>query len=135
MEGFISLADFEGVVDVVLKYIAVFVTGGLICFIGQLLINYTKMTPARILVLFLVLGVVLQALNIYQPVVDFGGAGATIPIIGFGYNLAKGAMEGAKVGFLEAISGGHKSVSIGIGAAIFFAYIFSLILRSRTKKC
>ncbi|NLK17909.1 MAG: SpoVA/SpoVAEb family sporulation membrane protein [Clostridiales bacterium] len=125
----------EGIISTILKYLAVFATGGALCLIGQLLINYTKLTPARILVLFLVLGVILQAVGVYQAVVDFGNAGATIPIIGFGYSLAKGAMEGAKIGFLEAISGGFKAVTIGIDSAIFFAYIFSLIFRSRTKKC
>lgn len=125
----------EGIISTILKYLAVFVTGGTLCLIGQLLINYTKLTSARILVLFLLMGAILQAINVYQPIVDFGNAGATIPIIGFGYNLAKGAMEGAKNGFLEAVTGGFKAVSIGIGSAIFFAYIFSLIFRSRTKKC
>ena len=102
--------------------------------LGQLLINYTKLTSARILVIFLLTGVLLQALNLYQPVVDFGNAGATIPIIGFVYSLAKGAMEGAKIGFLEDFAGGFKAVNIGIGSAILFAYIFSLFFRSKTKK-
>jgi stage V sporulation protein AE len=120
--------------EILLTYLKVFITGGALCIIGQLLINYTKLTSARILVIFLLAGVILQALNIYQYIVDFGGAGATIPIIGFGYSLAKGAMEGAKEGFLKAISGGFNAVTIGIGSAIFFAYIFSLLFRSRTKK-
>lgn len=118
----------------VLTYLKVLLTGGTLCLIGQILINYTKLTSARILVIFLLSGALLQALNIYQPVVDFGGAGATIPIIGFGYSLAKGAMEGAKIGFLEAVSGGFKAVTIGIGSAILFAYIFSLLFRSKTKQ-
>jgi stage V sporulation protein AE len=120
--------------EVLLTYLKVFVTGGALCIIGQLLINYTKLTSARILVIFLLAGVLLQALNLYQYVVDFGGAGATIPIIGFGYSLSKGAMEGAKENFLQAISGGFNNVTIGIGSAIFFAYVFSLLCRSKTKK-
>lgn len=119
--------------DILMTYLKVFVTGGILCLIGQLLINYTKLTSARILVVFLLAGVILQALNIYQQVIDFGGTGATIPIIGFGYSLSKGAMEGAKVSFLEAVSGGFKSVSIGIGSAMFFGYISALLFRSRTK--
>ncbi len=119
--------------ETLIIYLKVFLVGGFLCLIGQLLINYTKLTSARILVIFLLAGALLQALNIYQPVVDFGKAGATIPIIGFGYSLAKGAMQGAKIGFLEAVSGGFKAVTIGIGAAIFFAYVFSLIFRSKTK--
>jgi stage V sporulation protein AE len=72
-------------------------------------------------------------LNLYQPVVDFGGTGATIPIIGFGYSLAKGAMEGAKVSLLEALFGGFKAVTAGIGAAMFFGYISAIFFRSKTK--
>lgn len=121
------------IMEIVLTYLKVFVTGGALCLIGQLLINYTKMTSARILVSFLLAGVVLQAFNLYEPVVEFGGSGATVPIIGFGYSLAKGAMEGAKVSFLEAFSGGFKAVCLGVGAAMFFGYIFSLIFKSKTK--
>lgn len=119
--------------DTVFLYLRVLITGGLLCLIGQLLINYTKLTSARILVVFLLAGAFLEALGLYEPVVQFGGAGATIPIIGFGYSLAKGAIRGAQTGFLEAVSGGFKAVTIGIGAAIFFAYIFSLMFRSKTK--
>jgi stage V sporulation protein AE len=120
--------------EMFLTYAKVFVTGGAICLIGQLLINYTKMTPARILVLFLLAGVVLQALNVYEAVVEFGGAGATVPIVGFGYSLAKGAMADAKLGFLEAVSGGFNAATLGIGAAILFGFIFAVIVRSRTKR-
>lgn len=120
-------------VEILLTYLKVMLTGGLLCVIGQLLINYTKLTPARILVIFLLIGVLLQALNLYQHIVDFGNSGATIPIIGFGYTLAKGAMQGSKIGFLEGVFGGFKAVTIGIGSAIFFAYIFSLLFRSKTK--
>ena len=119
--------------DILLTYLKVFVTGGTLCLIGQMLINYTKLTSARILVIFLLAGVVLEALGIYQAVVDFGGTGATVPIIGFGYSLSKGAIEGAKEGFLEAVSGGFKSVTIGIGAAMMFGYVAALLFRSHTK--
>jgi stage V sporulation protein AE len=120
--------------EILLTYLKVFVTGGALCLVGQLLMNYTKLTPARILIIFVLAGAFLEAVNLYQPIVDFGKAGATIPIIGFGYSLAKGAIEGAKTGFLEAFSAGFKAVTIGIGSAILFAYVFSLFFRSKTKQ-
>lgn len=118
----------------ILEFLKVFLVGGTICAIGQLLLDYTKLTSARILVLFLLIGVALQALNLYQPIVDFGGSGATVPIVGFGYLLAKGAMEGAKIGFLEALTGGLSAAAVGLTAAIVFGYLNALIFRSRTKK-
>lgn len=120
--------------QMLIMYLKVFAVGGLLCVIGQLLLNYTKLTTARILVIFLVAGVVLQAVGVYQYLVDFAGAGATIPIIGFGYTLAKGAMEGAKLGFLEAVTGGVKHAAMGLSAVIFFGYINALICKSKTKK-
>ena len=103
-----------------------FVTGGLICIIGQILIDKTKLTPARILVTFVTVGCVLGGLGIYQYLVDFAGAGATVPLTGFGYNLAKGAIEGVQQsGFVGAFTGGVKASAGGIAAAVFFR-IFSL---------
>ena len=112
-----------------------FVVGGLICIIGQILIDKTKLTPARILVTFVTIGVILGGLGIYQKLVDFAGAGATIPLTGFGNALAKGAIEEVqKVGFLGAFIGGIKATAGGIAASIFFGYIAALISKPKMKK-
>ena len=112
-----------------------FVVGGLICIIGQILIDKTKLTPARILVLFVTVGAILGGLGIYQHLINFAGAGATVPITGFGANLAKGAIEEVqKIGLLGAFTGGVKASAGGIAAAIFFGYIASLIAKPKIKK-
>ena len=112
-----------------------FLVGGSICVIGQILIDKTKLTPARILVLFVTLGTVLGGLGIYQHLVDFAGCGATIPLTGFGYNLAKGAIEGVKSsGLVGAFTGGVKAAAGGIAAAVFFGYLASLISKPKMKK-
>lgn len=112
-----------------------FVVGGLICVVGQILIDKTKLTPARILVIFVTTGVVLGGLGIYQYLVDFAGSGATVPLIGFGYNLAKGAIEGVKEnGLIGAFTGGIKASAGGIAAAVFFGYLASLISKPKMKK-
>lgn len=112
-----------------------FVVGGLICVVGQILIDKTKLTPARILVIFVTTGVVLGGLGIYQYLVDFAGSGATVPLIGFGYNLAKGAIEGVKEnGLVGAFTGGVKASAGGIAAAVFFGYLASLISKPKMKK-
>ena len=112
-----------------------FVVGGLICVIGQILIDKTKLTPARILVIFVTTGVVLGGLGIYQHLVDFAGAGATVPLTGFGNALAKGVIEEVKnSGFIGAFIGGTKAVACGIAAAIFFGYIAALISKPKMKK-
>ena len=113
--------------QIFLMYLKVFAVGGAICTVAQLLINYTKITAARILVLFLLSGVLLQAVGLYQYIVDFAGAGATVPISGFGYLLSKGAIEGAKESLFKALTG-------GITAAGMFGYLVSLIFKSRSKK-
>ena len=118
----------------ILDYLKVFLVGGIICAIGQLLLDFTKLTSARILVIFLLIGVFLQAIGVYQEIIDFGGAGATVPITGFGYTLAKGAMEGAKEGLLEALTGGMVAAAAGLSAAIIFGYLVAIIFKSRTKK-
>ena len=121
--------------DLFLTYLKVFITGGIICTIGQVLIDKTKLTPARILVLFVVLGVVLTGLGIYKPIVDFGGSGATVPISGFGYALANGVKEEIdKNGFLGMFTGGITATSAGITAAIIFGYLGALISKSNIKK-
>lgn len=112
-----------------------FVVGGLICIVGQILIDKTKLTPARILVIFVTTGVILGGLGIYKYVVDFAGAGATVPLTGFGYNLAKGTIEAVKSdGILGAFTGGLKASAGGIAAAVFFGYIASLISKPKMKK-
>ena len=115
-------------------FLKVFAVGGAICTIAQLLINYTKLTAGKILVYFLIAGVILQSFGLYQYVVDFAGAGATVPISGFGYLLADGAMKGAKISLFKAITGGISAAGMGITAAIVFGYLFALIFKSRSKK-
>ena len=115
-------------------FIKAFVVGGVICTIAQLLINYTKITAGKILVVFLLAGIVLRAVGVYQYVVDFAGAGATVPICGFGYLLADGAIKGAKISLFNAIIGGISSAAMGITSAIIFGYLISLLFKSRSKK-
>lgn len=112
-----------------------FLVGGLICVIGQILIDKTKLTSARILVIFVTAGVILGALGLYEPLVKFAGAGATVPLTGFGYNLAKGAIEAVKeIGLLGAFTGGVKAAAGGIAAAVFFGYLASLVSKPKIKK-
>ena len=112
-----------------------FITGGIICIIGQILIDKTKLTPARILVTFVTAGAILGGLGIYKYLIDFAGCGATVPLTGFGANLAKGAIEAVKEeGILGAFIGGVKASAGGIAAAIFFGYIASLVAKPKIKK-
>ena len=112
-----------------------FIIGGAICIIGQILIDKTKLTPARILVIFVTTGAILGGLGIYKYIIDFAGAGATVPLTGFGANLAKGAFDGVKEhGLLGAFIGGVKSSAGGIAAAVFFGYFASLIAKPKIKK-
>lgn len=111
-----------------------FLIGGFICMLGQILIDYTKITPARILVTYVVGGVLLTAIGIYDPIVEFAGAGATIPLTGFGYSLANGVVEAInQYGFIGIFSGGLTATAAGVTAAIFFGFIMSLIFRSGDK--
>ena len=115
-------------------YLKVFLTGGIICLIGQILIVKTKMTSARILVLFMCLGVFLEGIGIYQYVVDFGKAGATVPIIGFGRTLAKGVIkEISSKGILGIFTGGLTATAAGIAASVIFSFIVALIFKPKTK--
>ena len=115
-------------------YLMVFVVGGAFCVIGQLLISLTRLTPARVLVLFVTAGVVLTGLGLYGPLVEIAGAGATVPLTGFGYSLARGAIEGAaEDGLLGALNGVINATAAGIAAAIVFGYVFALIFRPKTK--
>ena len=112
-----------------------FIVGGLICIIGQILIDKTKLTPAKILVLFVTLGAILGGLGIYKYLIDFAGAGATVPLLGFGANLAKGAIQEVQnIGLLGAFIGGVKASAGGIAAAVFFGYLASLIAKPKIKK-
>ena len=112
-----------------------FIVGGLICVIGQILIDKTKLTSARILVLFVTIGAILGGLGIYKYLIDFAGAGATVPLLGFGANLAKGAIQEVQnIGLLGAFVGGVKASAGGIAAAIFFGYIASLLAKPKLKK-
>lgn len=118
-----------------LDILKAFLVGGVLCAIGQLFIDYTKLTPARILTGFVVAGVVLSALGIYKPLVDFAGAGATVPLTGFGNLLAKGAIKKVEAdGLIGALTGGTAAAAGGITAAIFFGYIASLIAKPKMKK-
>ena len=120
--------------DIFLTYLKVFAVGGGICVIGQILINLTKITPARILVIFLLLGVFLEAIGVFKYIKEFAQAGITIPITGFGSNLAKGAIEGAKEnGLFGAITGGIKAAAAGISSAIFIGFIVGLIAKPHSK--
>lgn len=117
-----------------MEYLKAFIVGGLICVIGQIILDTTKLTPAHILVIFLTAGVFLGAIGIYEPLVKFGDAGATVPISGFGYALSQGAIEGAKSkGVIGAFSGGIEATGGGIAAAILFGYIMAIVSEPKTK--
>lgn len=117
-----------------MDYLKAFAVGGVLCLIGQILIDKTKLTPARILVSYVVIGVVLGALNVYQPLVDFAGAGATVPLTGFGNNLAKGVREAIQEdGFLGIFTGGLKAAAGGITAAIIAGLTASILFKAKDK--
>ena len=117
-----------------MDYFKAFLCGGLLCVIGQILIDKTKLTPARILVSYVVIGVFLGAIGIYKPFAEFAGAGASVPLTGFGYTLAKGVKEAVdQEGFLGIFTGGLKSTAGGITAAVFAGLLVSLIFKPRDK--
>lgn len=117
-----------------MDYVKAFIIGGIICVIGQILIDKTKLTSARILVLFVVIGCILGGLGWYEKLVDFAGAGATVPLPGFGYTLAKGVMQEVdEIGFRGVLTGGMKASAAGITAAIVFAFLASLIFNPKEK--
>ncbi|MCH5147307.1 MAG: SpoVA/SpoVAEb family sporulation membrane protein [Clostridiales bacterium] len=122
------------ILQIFLQYLKAFAVGGGICLIAQIIINFTDLTAGKILVYFMLAGVVLTAIGVYQPLVEFAGAGATVPISGFGYLLANGAMKGAERGLFYAITGSLAAASAGITAAVVFAFIMALIFKSRTKR-
>lgn len=117
-----------------MDYIKAFIVGGLFCVIGQVLIDKTKLTPARILVSYVVIGVLLGGIGIYKPIVDFAGAGATVPLTGFGFNLAKGVKEAVKQhGFIGILTGGLKACAGGITAAVTAGLIASFLFKAKDK--
>lgn len=117
-----------------MEYVKAFFVGGLFCLIGQILIDKTKLTPARILVGYVVAGVILTAAGLYQPIADFGGAGASVPLTGFGFTLAKGVKEAVNQdGFLGIFTGGLKATAGGITAAMVSGLIVSLIFKQKDR--
>ncbi len=117
-----------------MDYLKAFVVGGILCLIGQLLIDKTKLTPARILVGYVVMGVILGAVGVYEPLADFAGAGASVPLTGFGYTLAKGVREAVdQNGFIGVLTGGLKAAAGGITAAVFAGLLVSLIFKPMDK--
>ena len=117
-----------------MEYLKAFLVGGALCILGQLLIDKTGLTPARILVGYVTAGVVLSALGIYQPFADWAGCGATVPLTGFGHLLAKGVRKAvAQSGLLGAFTGGVTAAAGGITAAVFFAFLAAMLFRSRPK--
>lgn len=117
-----------------MDYLKAFLIGGIFCVIGQILIDKTKLTPARILVTYVTSGVILTAIGLYKPLVEFAGAGATVPLTGFGYALASGVLKNIREqGFLGVFSGGVAGTAGGIEAAIFFGYLVALIFKPSDK--
>ena len=120
--------------DIFLSLLKAFAVGGAICAVGQIIMDLTKLTPGRILVCFVVAGVALGGLGIYAPIAKWAGAGASVPISGFGYALVKGAVEAAKTdGVVGAFTGGLAACATGVSVAIFFGYLVALIFKPRTK--
>lgn len=122
------------VLSLIIDCLKAFLIGGFICMLGQVLIDYTKLTPARILVAYVVSGVLLTGIGIYGPLVKIAGSGATVPLTGFGYSLAKGVVEAVnQYGFIGIFCGGLTATAAGVTAAIFFGFIMSLIFKSGDK--
>ncbi len=125
---------FDAYLEIFWNFAKAFAVGGLICMIAQIVINFTDLTAGKILVLFMLIGVGLQGLGLYQYLVEFAGAGATVPISGFGYLLANGAMKGAEKGFFGAVTGALSSASAGVSAAVIFSFMMAMLFRSKSKK-
>ena len=125
---------YEEYLQILYAFLKAFAVGGAICAIAQIIVNFTDWTSGKILVYFMLAGGVLQGLGLYQYLVDFAGAGATVPICGFGYLLANGAMKGAERGLFGAFTGALSAAAAGISAAVIFSFIMALIFRSKSKK-
>ena len=121
------------IVDIALMFAKAFAVGGAICLVAQILINVTDLTAGKVLVYFMLAGVALTAIGAYQPLVDFAGAGATVPISGFGYLLANGAMKGAERGLFYAVTGPLAAASAGVTAAVVFSFMVALLFKARSK--
>ena len=117
-----------------MEYIYSFLIGGAICVIGQIMMDATKLTAPRVLVILVTAGALLQAFNLYEPIVEFAATGARVPLPGFGYSLAKGAMEGAQKGLLEAITGGVKAAAGGITVAIGWGYLVAIVFNPKSVR-
>ena len=125
---------FAEYMEILLMFVKAFLVGGLICMIAQIVINFTDLTAGKILVYFMLSGVVLQGLGLYQYLVDFGGTGATVPLTGFGYNLAKGVREAVdSEGLLGALLGGFRAAAAGVAAAVFFGFLAALLFKPKDK--
>ncbi len=117
-----------------MDYLKAFVVGGLICVIGQILIDKTKLTPARILVCYVVVGVFLELIGIYEPLVDFAGAGATVPLTGFGYNLCKGVFRAVSdKGMIGILEGGFTACAVGLGTAVVLGLLSAVVFKPKSK--
>ena len=125
---------YEQYFQILFDFLKAFLVGGAICTIAQVVINYTDLTAGKILVLFMLFGVALQGLGLYQYLVEFAGAGATVPISGFGYLLANGAIRGAEKGFYGAFTGALSAASAGISAAVIFSFLTATFFKSKSKK-
>ena len=125
---------YEPYLQILWGFLKAFVVGGGICMVAQIVINFTDLTAGKILVTFMLVGVVLQGLGLYQYLVDFAGAGATVPISGFGYLLANGGIKGAEKGFFGAVTGALSSASAGISAAVIFSFLMAMIFQSKSKR-
>ena len=125
---------YEPYLQILWGFLKAFVVGGGICMVAQIVINFTDLTAGKILVTFMLAGVVLQGLGLYQYLVDFAGAGATVPISGFGYLLANGGIKGAEKGFFGAVTGALSSASAGISAAVIFSFLMAIFFKSHSKK-
>ncbi len=117
-----------------MDYLYAFLVGGAICVVGQVLMDATKLTAPRVLVILVIAGALLQAFHLYQPLVDLAGTGARVPLPGFGYNLAKGAMEGARSGILGAVTGGVEAAAGGISVAIGWGYLIALLFNPKSVR-
>ena len=125
---------FEQYLEIFWGFVKAFAVGGTICMLAQIVINFTDLTAGKILVTFMLAGVMLQGLGLYQYLVDFAGAGATVPISGFGYLLANGAIKGAQKGLFGAFTGALSAASAGVSAAVIFSFLMAMLFKSRTKK-
>ncbi len=124
----------EKYLEILFAFVKAFAVGGAICMIAQVVINFTDLTAGKILVIFMLSGVVLQGLGLYQYLVDFAGAGATVPISGFGYLLANGAIKGAQKGLYGAFTGALSAASAGVSAAVIFSFIMAMIFKAKSKR-